>query len=78
MVCGGAAKTYVDCDRTKFSQTCERNVECITTAGGAEWCSGPKTKDCYVYNPFITESFEPKFKVLILIENTNFLTTIFP
>ena len=78
MVCGGAAKTYVDCDRTRFSQTCQRNVECITTAGGAEWCSGPKMKECYVYNPFITETFQPVFKVFSnQILRSNFITTIF-
>ena len=48
VVCGGAQHTYSGCTGT-ITRTCERNVECVITNEGTEWCFGPRTKDCYAY-----------------------------
>ena len=45
---------YVECKKHhEGSQDCNRNVECVITSGEAKWCTGPKLKECYVYDPFI-------------------------
>ena len=68
MVCGGAADTYVDCknDFNSTSMTCDRNIECVTTTGNAQWCTGPKMKDCYVFEPYFSEEFLPVAKVKLI------------
>ena len=45
VICGGAQQKYTNCSRWR----CKENVECVTLKGGSKWCSGPKTKDCYIY-----------------------------
>ena len=50
LICGGATHTYTDCvQRGERERSCDRNTECVDTKGGAEWCFGPKTKDCFIY-----------------------------
>ena len=50
LVCGGATHTYSDCiGRAGGERSCDRNAECVITKRGEEWCFGPKTKDCFVY-----------------------------
>ena len=49
VVCGGATHAYGGCRAHGRGQACSKNVECVKTKGGAEWCFGPKTKDCYTY-----------------------------
>ena len=54
IVCGGAKMEYVECKKhSEGSQDCDRNTECVITSGGARWCTGPKLRECYVYDPFI-------------------------
>ena len=54
IVCGGAKMEYVECKKHyEGSQDCDRNTECVITSGGARWCTGPKLRECYVYDPFI-------------------------
>ena len=48
VICGGAQHRYKGCKGTK-QRACDDNVECVTTKGGAKWCFGPKTKECYTY-----------------------------
>ena len=48
VICGGAQQKYSGCTGTSARQ-CKRNVECVTTNGGTQWCFGPRTKDCYAY-----------------------------
>ena len=48
IVCGGAQQKYSGCTGVGH-RACVRNSECVITKGGAEWCFGPKTKDCYTY-----------------------------
>ena len=51
VICGGARSTYENCaTHAGDKRICSHNVECVETAGGAEWCTGPKTTDCYSYN----------------------------
>ncbi len=51
VVCGGAKMEYVDCVKPPSSgHVCDRNIECVKTAGGTKWCTGPKTKECYTYD----------------------------
>ena len=50
LICGGASHTYSDCiGHAGGARTCDRNAECVITKRGEEWCFGPKTKDCFVY-----------------------------
>ena len=49
VICGGATHGYAGCSDRGGYRTCPKNVECVTTKGGTEWCFGPKTKDCYTY-----------------------------
>ena len=48
VICGGSQYTYSGCTGS-IRRECERNVECVTTSGGAQWCFGPRTKYCYSY-----------------------------
>ena len=65
LVCGGAADIYVDCKKqyNSSAMSCDRNIECVTTAGNAKWCTGPKMKDCYIYDPYFTQDFQIVTKV---------------
>ena len=57
IVCGGATKTYVECGKNgEGSITCDRNVDCVETTGGSQWCTGPKTTECHSYD-FIQKSW---------------------
>ena len=49
VICGGAQHTYSGCTGGIGRRACKRNVECVTTKGGTQWCFGPRTKDCYAY-----------------------------
>ena len=48
LVCGGALKRYEGCTGD-LVRSCERNVECVVTEGDANWCTGPKTTQCYFF-----------------------------
>ena len=48
IICGGAQKYYSGCTEG-LQRHCERNVECVTTDGGTEWCFGARTSNCYTY-----------------------------
>ena len=65
LVCGGAADIYVDCKKqyNSSAMSCDRNIECVITAGNAKWCTGPKMKDCYIYDPYFTQDFQLVTKV---------------
>ena len=57
-VCGGATEDYVECTRnSEKSQTCDRNTDCIKTPGGSNWCTGPKTANCYTYDSVLTREW---------------------
>ena len=50
IVCGGALQRYEECvGPLEGPRSCKRNRECVETDGGAEWCTGPKTKECRGY-----------------------------
>ncbi len=56
IVCGGAIEDYVDCSKGKEGMMqCDRNVDCVTTKGGSQWCTGPKVDHCYTYDPVFTK-----------------------
>lgn len=56
IVCGGATEAYMDCKKDSDNlQKCQRNVECVQTPGGTQWCTGPKIKDCYSFDPILTQ-----------------------
>lgn len=49
---------YVDCVKhPEGSNFCDRDIECVTTTGGARWCTGPKTGNCYSYDPYLTKDW---------------------
>ena len=51
LICGGATESYVDCQVAESgAKRCERNTQCVTTAGGTEWCTGPKSRDCLEFD----------------------------
>lgn len=48
IVCGGGKMEYADCSRHyEGSWDCGTDMDCVKTQGGARWCTGPKTKECY-------------------------------
>ena len=48
IACGGGVMEYVECHKNEEeSMNCDRNIECVETAGGSRWCTGPKIKQCY-------------------------------
>ncbi len=48
VVCGGAREEYGACKVAKSGlRTCGHDATCVETAGGAKWCHGPKTNQCY-------------------------------
>ena len=54
LVCGGARYDYTDCSlHSEGSDICDRNVDCIKTYKGPEWCTGPKTNKCFTYEPVL-------------------------
>ena len=58
LICGGATDDYVDCDQiAEKSEICQRNIECVQTPGGSKWCTGPKTANCYTYDPILTRDW---------------------
>jgi hypothetical protein len=56
-ICGGARTFYRDCAAKNSANFCARNAECVTTAGGALWCTGPKIASCFVYDRYLTKSW---------------------
>jgi len=52
VVCGGARTTYASCTKKAVGTYCSRNAECIKTAGGSLWCTGPKVNACYIYDRY--------------------------
>jgi hypothetical protein len=56
-VCGGARTTYDSCIRSNTAQYCQRNAQCVTSAGGSLWCTGPKTGACYTYDRYLKKSW---------------------
>lgn len=56
IVCGGGKMDYVECTASADGENiCERNIECVSTPGKAQWCTGPKLDDCYSYDPTFTK-----------------------
>ena len=48
LVCGGATVDYMEChEGYEQNYYCDRNVECVKTTGGTQWCSGPKVNKCF-------------------------------
>ena len=43
---------YTDCSEKKGANFCSRNAECVQSAGGSMWCTGPKITSCFVYQRF--------------------------
>lgn len=60
IVCGGGRMDYIECTETDGERICQKNIECVSTAGNAQWCTGPKLGDCFSYDPTFT-------KVIIVI-----------
>ncbi len=57
IICGGGRMEYVDCKyHAAAGNICDRNIECVKTTGGTRWCTGPKTKSCYAYDPLFKVS----------------------
>jgi hypothetical protein len=55
LVCGGARSTYAGCEfRKPGANFCDRNADCVTTAGGSLWCTGPKIADCFHFDRYVT------------------------
>ena len=64
VVCGGATTLYRNCKvYPGDKKICENNLECVKTAGEAEWCTGPKTDACYTFN-ILTDRWEKSGKLL--------------
>ena len=57
VVCGGARTTYDGCTNKNTAQYCARNAECLSSAGGSIWCTGPKTDACYIYDRYIARNW---------------------
>jgi hypothetical protein len=57
VVCGGAHTTYQDCKTKNTAQYCTRNAECVQSAGGTLWCTGPKTNACYIFDRYVTRTW---------------------
>ena len=56
-ICGGARTVYTGCTAKSIGNVCARNSECVTTAGGSLWCTGPKISTCFVYDRYVTRSW---------------------
>ena len=56
-ICGGATTVYVDCTAKNSGNLCNRNVDCVTSAGGSSWCTGPKIAKCFIYDRYLTKSW---------------------
>ena len=65
VVCGGAQTTYKGCTEKNSAQYCSRNAECVQTAGGSLWCTGPKTNACYIYDRYLTKDWKLSPKSLV-------------
>lgn len=51
IVCGGAVYEYYSCKlHSEGSNICDKNVDCVESRGGSQWCTGPKIKACYSYD----------------------------
>jgi hypothetical protein len=53
----GPRSLYRECAAKNSANYCLRNAECVTTAGGALWCTGPKISSCLVYDRYLTKSW---------------------
>lgn len=66
VVCGGASQDYINCKNgIGGSRVCGDNTQCVTTIGGTPWCTGPKVKQCLVYDKDLTKSWLRKFDMKI-------------
>jgi hypothetical protein len=46
--------TYTDCQfRRPGANYCDRNADCIKTAGDSLWCTGPKINECFYYERYL-------------------------
>ncbi len=52
VICGGAVERYEECevDDHLNAQLCNRNTDCVQTATGGQWCTGPKVDQCLVFD----------------------------
>ena len=67
IVCGGGKMEYVDCSKHSEGMTdCKKNIDCVQTSGGAQWCTGPKIKHCYSLSYDLIEGVEKWLHVLDL------------
>lgn len=57
ILCGGATEGYLHCHPVagEGNFQCDRNVDCVKTTGGTQWCTGPKSNRCYTYEPLLTQ-----------------------
>lgn len=65
VVCGGARTTYDSCKVKNTAQYCPRNAQCVATAGGSLWCTGPKTNACYTYERYTKKTWVQSPKGLL-------------
>jgi Kelch motif/Galactose oxidase, central domain len=65
LVCGGARTTYAGCSVKNGNTFCDRNAECVKTAGGSLWCTGPKTDACYTYDRYFAKNWVQSLQSLL-------------
>ena len=63
-ICGGARTAYTGCTANPAGNHCARNAECVTTAGGSLWCTGPKISTCFTFDRYLTKSWVQNSKSL--------------
>ena len=76
-ICGGAQTVYAGCTAKVTGNFCSRNAECITTAGGALWCTGPKQASCFVYDRYLTRNWV-KSPVSLITSRANAASVVLP
>ena len=57
---------YASCVVENTANVCQRNADCVTSAGQSIWCTGPKTGACYVYDRYLTRFLVEGFTVQYL------------
>lgn len=57
VVCGGAQTSYRNCRDQNTAKYCSRNAECVKSAGGSLWCTGPKTSTCYIFDRYASRAW---------------------
>ena len=60
VLCGGSRSGYVQCrkEANYDGYHCKKNTDCVITAGGTQWCTRPKTADCYYYSTSYPEEWK--------------------